>query len=142
MLGRRWLPEVFEDVQRGRGYGRAWLLDGEETRGGAETQMVEISGNKGGSRTEREGYEEGFFEDDDGETRKVGSTWWSSGPVVAMVPSSDGGGVDARCNRCSQRGEKEPLCFSACAIFEGCYFFQRLRTRMWSTYRFSASLYP
>lgn len=63
--------------------------------------MVEISENKGESRTreiergtsERAGerHEEGFFEDDDGETRKVGSTWWSSGPVVVMVPS---GGCD------------------------------------------------
>ena len=40
------------------------------------TQMVEISGSNGKGAAERSDGE-GFFEDDDGETRKVGSTWWS-----------------------------------------------------------------
>lgn len=69
------------------------------------------------ARGQRRG--EGFFEDDDGETRKVGSTWWSSGPVVVMVPSggvaSDGGGAEARCNRCYEK--REALFLFACAIF-------------------------
>lgn len=86
-------------------------------RGGSEgdavkVQMVEISGNKAkAGKREREINAErkrtpiprgregrsslSFFSSKMGrETRKVSSTWWLLGPVVATVPS-DGGGVSA-----------------------------------------------
>lgn len=92
----------------------------ERARGGAETQMVEISGNKGEEGLGGGSTEKVFFEDDDGETRKVGSTWWSSGPVVVLVPSGGGGGVDARCNRCFWLRDRERELLSlACNLF-GC----------------------
>lgn len=90
--------------------------------------MSERDGAKGGSQRRRwwksRGImardvgrgEEGFFRRRRwGKTRKVDSTWWSSGPVVVMVPSggaaSDGGGVEPRCNRCHERGGPlSPLC--------------------------------